>query len=209
MVEPMSILSEDQKDALQELMNISFGTASSIISDSLNSFSKMPLPKIDAMGIEELEDYLVKNFDDITDCYIVTQLFRNKFDGESVFIIDDESARKITSLLLDEESLSKEDIQASVLELTNIISSACIGKLIELLDAQIFFNPPMIESSCRVGERVLRLSKNEKMEFTKVIIIETKLEFENEQITGYLLFLTKESSFEWLKVALEKFLEGI
>jgi chemotaxis protein CheC len=204
-----SILTEDQKDALQELMNISFGTASSIISDSLNSFSKMPLPNIEAMGIEELEVYFARNFDNITDCYIVTQLFRNKFDGESVFIIDDESARKITSLLLDEENLAKEDIQASVLELTNIISSACIGKLIELLDAQIFFNPPMIESSCRVGERVLRLSKKENMEFTKVIIIETKLEFENEQIKGYLLFLTKESSFEWLKSALDKFLEGI
>lgn len=204
-----AILSEDQKDALQELMNISFGTASSIISDSLNSFSKMPLPKIEAMGIEELESYLSKNFDDITNCYIVTQLFRNKFDGESVFIIDDASAQKITALLLEEEQLAKEDIQASVLELTNIISSACIGKLIELLDAQIFFNPPMIESSCRVGERVLRLSKSEGMEFTKVIIIETKLEFENEQITGYLLFLTKESSFEWLKSSLDKFLEGI
>ena len=200
-----SILSEDQKDALQELMNISFGTASSIISDSLNSFSKMPLPNIDAMEIEELEDYFVKNFDGITNCYIVTQLFRNKFDGESVFII----AHKITALLLGEEELSKEDIQASVLELTNIISSACIGKLIELLDAQIFFNPPMIESSCQVGEKVLRISSSEKREFTKVIIIETKLEFENEQITGYLLFLTKESSFEWLKSALDRFLEGI
>lgn len=204
-----TILSEDQKDALQELMNISFGTASSIISDSLNSFSKMPLPKIDAMEIDELEAYLLENFDDITHCYIVTQLFRNKFDGESVFIIDDMSARKITSLLLEEEELSKEDIQASVLELTNIISSACIGKLIELLDAQIFFNPPMIESSCRVGEKVLRLSKKKNMEFTKVIIIETKLEFEDEQITGYLLFLTKENSFEWLKSALDKFLEDI
>ena len=204
-----SILSEDQKDALQELMNISFGTASSIISDSLNSFSKMPLPNIEAMEVEELEEYFAKNFDDITNCYIVTQLFRNKFDGESVFIIDDVSARKITSLLLGETNLLKEDIQASVLELTNIISSACIGKLIELLDAQIFFNPPMIESSCRVGERVLRISTSEKREFTKVIIIETKLEFENEQITGYLLFLTKESSFEWLKSALDKFLEGI
>ena len=205
-----ALLTDDEKDALQELMNISFGIASSIISDSLHSFSKMPLPKIDAMEIDELEGYFARNFNGITDCYIVTQLFRNKFDGESVFVIDDISAEKISALLLEEEGdLSKEDIQSSVLELTNIISSACIGKLIELLDAQIFFNPPMIESSCRVGESVLRLSKKENMEFTKVIIIETKLEFETEQITGYLLFLTKESSFAWLKTALGKFLEDI
>lgn len=206
---PAELLSADEKDALQELMNISFGVASSIISDSLNSFSTMPLPKIDAMDLPQLEAYFDEKFRGITQCYIVTQLFRNRFDGESVFIIDDDSAMRLSSLLLESDELGKEDVQASVLEITNIISSACIGKLVELLDAQIFFNPPVIESTCHIGESVLRLSKREGMEFTKVIIIETKLEFETEQITGYLLFLTKESSFVWLKEALGRFLDDL
>ena len=203
------LLNADEKDALQELMNISFGVASSIISDSLNSFSTMPLPRIEAMELPRLEVYFDEKFQGITQCYIVTQLFRNRFDGESVFIIDDDSAMRLSSLLLESDELSKEDIQASVLEITNIISSACIGKLVELLDAQIFFNPPVIEATCHIGESVLRLSKRDDMEFNKVIIIETKLDFETERITGYLLFLTKESSFAWLKEALNNFLEGI
>ncbi|MCV6608192.1 MAG: chemotaxis protein CheX [Campylobacterales bacterium] len=204
-------LSEDQTDALQELMNVSFGLASSLISDSLKSFSKMPLPVIDSMEISKLKDYILNKFDGNSEYLVTSQIFRNKFDGESIFILDERSAKIITSLLLEEdvEKVEEADVKSSVLELTNIISSACVGKLLELLDAQIFFQPPMVDFDAGLKQAIDKMSESsEDKDYKSVIIIETSLVFEKEKIEGYLFILTKESSFEWLKNALDDFIEN-
>lgn len=204
-------LTEDQKDALQELMNVSFGLAASLISDSLKSFSKMPLPIIDSMEIEKLKDYILEKFNDEKEYIITSQVFRNKFDGESIFILDKDSSKTITSLLLEDEmdDIDDDDIKSSVLELTNIISSACVGKLLELLDAQIFFQPPMVDLEVGLKHSIEKMAEDSNQkDYKNVIIIETSLIFEKEKIEGCLFILTKETSFEWLKDALDKFIEN-
>ncbi|MCD8490460.1 MAG: hypothetical protein LRY51_00355 [Geovibrio sp.] len=43
--------------------------------------------------------------------------------------------------------------------------------------------------------------------FSKIIVVETVLDFRQEKINGLLIFLLKESSFEHLLIALDKYIE--
>lgn len=201
-----NILNEDRKDALTELMNISYGMATSLISDSIEAHANLHVPEIHIVGTEGLENYVNSKTLKENDYYISVQVFINKLDGESIFLIDENSAEQVSNMFMDtsgESVESEEDIVSSIHELSNILTSACVGKIAELLGLEVFFHPPAIDRQS--GEKIAEYKNFEK--FSKIIVVETVLDFKQEKIHGLLMFLLKESSFDHLLIALDKYIE--
>ena len=47
-------LTEDEKDVLQELMNVAYGTATAVVADMLDAFASLSIPNIKIMKTSEL-----------------------------------------------------------------------------------------------------------------------------------------------------------
>ncbi|GAB1537216.1 hypothetical protein ADMFC3_28470 [Geovibrio sp. ADMFC3] len=202
----INVLNEDRKDALTEIMNISYGMATAIISDSIEAHANLHVPKIHVVGTEGLENYVNSKTSKTKNYYVSVQVFINKLDGESIFIIDNESAGKVADIFMsdnDETIEDEEDIISSIHELSNILTSACVGKIAELLELEVFFHPPAVDKQS--GEKIAEYKNFEN--FSKIIVVETVLDFRQEEINGLLIFLLKESSFDHLLIALDKYIE--
>lgn len=200
------LLNEDRKDALTEIINISYGMATSIISDSIEAHASLHVPMIHIVGIEGLENYVNSKTSKDKNYYVSVQVFINKLDGESIFIIDNDSAKKVAAIFMSDNGEiieNEEDIISSIHELSNILTSACVGKIAELLELEVFFHPPAIDRQS--GEKIAEYKNFEN--FKKIIVVETVLDFQKEEIHGLLIFLLKESSFDNLLIALDKYIE--
>jgi len=194
------VLTEDEQDVLQELINVAYGNATAVVAEMLDAFATLSIPKINIMKTEQLleEFYHKKN----SSYFFSTQAFIGDFSGETAFFLDEESALNLSKHL---ELDSEEDIDDAILELTNILTSSLTTKLAEEMDTQVNFSLPSISK--------IPLSEIDKIktfqQYSQVIVIETELNFEDQKINGEIFILTKDGSIEWLKQQLNKILEAL
>ncbi len=198
-----NILNEDEKDCLQELINISYGTASASISEILDSFATLKVPRIKLLKSLQLKDYLINNDSSNDIQFVVSQIIHGNFSGENIFLINKDSAFKLAEILNEDEDVNIEEVSDVVLEITNILSSATIGKFSELLDTKVSFQAPSLE----IIDSLEDFNENRIKDFNEVIIISTILEFDKLNVKGELILLTKDESIKKLKDELQKILE--
>lgn len=201
------MIDSEIKEALGELINISYGSATAAIADLFDSFARLKVPGIQIVSVGDVEYVVLGKIDNETNLYITTQMFKGAFEGEILFVIDQQSAYNMQNIICLLEGVcsdQKEDdteTRQSIMEIANILGVSCIGKLAELLDSVVSFLPPSIELNNRL------LIAQEKIGYSKVLIISTLLEFEKEQITGHLFILFDDEMFIWLKKSLYAFIE--
>lgn len=194
------ILTEDEIDALQELMNISYGQAAAVIAEMLESFASLSIPSVQVMQV----DKLLKTFDKLknTSYFFATQAFSGEFNGESAFFINEESAQNLAKHL---GTQSKEDLDDAILELTNVLTSSLTTKLAEELQTELAFSLPSI-FKMPLGE----ISDVDTFQiYSKVIVIDTELDFKDQKINGEIFILTKDESIQWLKTKLDSILNQL
>ncbi len=183
-------LSEDEKDVLQELMNVAYGNATAIVADLLDAFASLSIPNIKIMDIQEL----LNTFHSLRgDSYFFsTQAFVGEFSGECAFFIDNESANNLATHL---ELESEEDLNDAILELTNILTSSLTTRLAQEMNTQVKFALPSI-SKIPLNE----MGNNKAFkQYSQVIVIDTQLNFQDQKINGEIFILTKDGSIKWLK----------
>ncbi len=193
-------LTEDEKDVLQELMNVAYGTATAVVADMLDAFASLSIPNIKIMKTSELlnELHSLKG----ESYFFSTQAFVGEFSGESAFFIDNESAQNLAAHL---EIESDEDLDDAILELTNILTSSLTTQLAQEMNTEVKFSIPSI-SKVPLAD----LEKNETIKYySQVIVIETQLNFKDQKINAEIFILTKDGSIEWLKKQLGSILEAL
>lgn len=197
-------LTEDEKDCLQELMNVAYGSATAAITEILDAFAKLSIPKIQIINANELNTYLSNELDLDREHLVSLQQINGTISGENMFVIDKESAKNIAYKFgLEENEIDDDEIYDIVLEITNILSSSTIGKLAEDMDAKVSFCAPSIKNLDSINQlNNLFISKYEK-----VIIISTQLNFEDLNINAELFIFTTDNSILYIKEKLNKILD--
>ena len=199
-------LNEDEKDCLQELMNISYGAATAAISEIIGNFATLSIPHINVISSTELKQYLSEKLLDTSKYYIANQLINGYLSGENIFIIDEDSSKNLAlEFDLEEEELDENEVKDIILEITNILSSATSGKLASLVDTNISFSAPQITKINTIDEFDNRFEG----EYNNVIIIATELNFKEQNIKGELMILTKKETTIFLKKALDDVLNAL
>lgn len=197
-------LNEDEKDCLQELMNIAYGSASSAIADIIDAFATLAIPNINIIKVSELKSYLDKQLKN-QEHFVSSQLINGDFRGENLFIIDRPSALNLSEEfdLINDENLSDEEICDIILEITNILSSTTISSLIKEMDSYASFSPPSIT----LINNASQLEDNLIEQYQQVIIISTELNFLDQNIYGHLLMLATDDSILHIKRTINKILD--
>jgi len=194
------VLTEDEQDVLQELINVAYGNATAVVAEMLDAFATLSIPKINIMKTEELLEEFYHKKD--SSYFFSTQAFIGDFSGETAFFLDEESASNLAKHL---ELESEDDVDDAILELTNILTSSLTTRLVEEMDTQVSFALPSIS---KVPLNEIDKVKTFK-QYSQVIVIETELNFQDQKINGEIFILTKDGSIEWLKQQLNKILEAL
>ena len=196
------MLNEELKEVLGELINIAFGSATATIADLFDNFATLQIPDITWTPLEKINAFVMGSFDD-QKIYVTTQQFKGLFQGETLFAIDPQSARNMQAIIGEEDEMDENDIQESLLEISNILGSSCIGKLAELLSTDVTFAAPSID----YNKPLIKDVNNSP--YNHVIIISTALEFKEIEILGKLFIMVTDEMFAWLEQALTEFMENI
>lgn len=200
MLDEKLLLDEDQKDCLQELMNISYGSATAAIAEIIDRFATLSIPNIKTLTSSEFEKHFEEMFDKYETYYVTNQNIDGTLNGENMFIMDEKSVINLASEFdLEEDEIDDDELKDIILEITNIISSTTLSKLADLIKASVIFSPPSVKkinSSDTFEERY-------KTEYKHVIVISTEIKFENQNIFGELILMSREESIIYLKNALD------
>ena len=199
-------LTEDEKDCLQELMNVAYGSATAAITEILDAFAKLSIPKIQIINASELKTYLSNELNLEVEHLVSLQQINGTLCGENMFVIDKQSAKNIAYKFgLEEDEVNDEEIADVVLEITNILSSSTISKLAEDIDTNVSFSAPSIKTLTSINQlNNLFISKYEK-----VIIISTQLNFQDLNINAELFIFTTDNSILYIKEKLNKILDEL
>src|SRR5574344_640971 len=197
-------LTEDEKDCLQELMNVAYGSATAAITEILDAFAKLSIPKIQIINAQNLKSYLSKELNLNEEHLVALQQINGVLSGENMFVIDKKSAKSMAYKFgLSEEEINEEEICDITLEITNILSSSTISKLAEDIETCVSFSAPTI----RIINSIDELNNIFISQYEKVIIISTKLEFIDLNIDGELFSLTRDNSILCIREKLNKILD--
>jgi len=195
-----SSFNPQQEDILKELINVSFGLSASLIGDMLDNRAKLHIPEISSIDIQYLDDKIIEVLDNDSEFYLTKQRFLGSFNGEVLFVFNNYSAKVFCSLLLKQEISDESDIKSSIMELTNIITSACIGKFCEIIHGETIFKVPSIEK-----RDISEMDKYDKIEgYDNVIVIKTALDIEKENILGHMFILLNNEMLAHLKSTMDK-----
>ena len=199
-------LTEDEKDCLQELMNVAYGSATAAITEILDAFAKLSIPKIQIINANELKTYLSNELNLNVEHLVSLQQINGTLSGENMFVIDKQSAKNIAYKFgLEEDEINDEEMADIVLEITNILSSSTISQLAEDMETNVSFSAPTVRIITSVDQlKNLFISKYEK-----IIIISTQLIFQDLDINGELFIFTTDNSILYIKEKLNKILDEL
>ena len=199
-------LSEDEKDCLQELMNVAYGNATAAITEILDAYAKLSIPKIQIINSSELKAHLSRELNLDVEHLVSLQQINGTISGENMFVIDKQSAINIAYKFgLSEDEINDNELLDIVLEITNILSSSTISQLAEDIDTNVSFSAPSIKSLTSINQ----LNNSFISKYEKVIIISTELKFEDLNIHAELFILTSHNSILYIKEKLKKILDEL
>ncbi|MFP4306570.1 MAG: response regulator [Desulfococcaceae bacterium] len=204
-----TVFSEREKDILQEIMNIAFGNAAADLSEIIDIYVELTAPKVRLIGAAEIPGHISERMrlgDDGTS--LVVQNFWGNFNGMGLLVLPENAGmgliRVMQDLDGDEDRPLAHQEREILMEVGNILIGACVGKICELLDTFVTYTPPRIVSEAgRDGPSFLDSLEEDRF----AILLETVFRFESVDINGQLLLITSQNAIEWLRKALNAFME--
>jgi chemotaxis protein CheC len=207
---PQLFLTDLEKDALKEIINLSFGDAASSLADIIGTYVLLSVPNVEIMQRDEIMHYIDRELSEPKDLSIVEQYYIGKIKGAAFLVFSHDGSKQLLSLFEGGEKMDTSDYSIDFLEketlteVGNIIIGACVSKLAELLSDTVSYLPP----------RFL-WSKNMRSAFSGeiferesyVILLKTIFQFEEKDVKGFLFLVNSYESVKWLKTAIDEFIE--
>lgn len=207
-LEPNAIFSDDEKDILQEVMNIAFGNATADLAGVIDIYVVLSIPNIQVISVGELPEYLKETIDATSSTSIVDQKFWGDFSGSGFLVFPSGASQDLLSFLdenrQEEIRKARELVEAEVLtEVGNILIGACVGKMSELLNTFVTYSPPRVihGDSSEYNFLVDHFDTAQP-----AIVMKTLFKFKEKDIDGFLLILTNQESIGWLRKSLQEFM---
>jgi len=204
-----NVISEEEREILQEIMNIAFGKAAADLAEVINIFVVLSVPYIKILKAQELPDYLKCQVSDYDKISIVEQNFWGDFKGSAFLVFQASAGRELVAIFGDdEESAGFESAAAlekeTLMEVGNILIGACVGKLAELLKDTVTYSPPRVVTENTPNDAISPSLFDAE---ASAIVLKTVFSFEERNVNGFLFLVTSHDSIQWLKKALEAFME--
>lgn len=199
----MMLLTENQRDALTEVINIAFSRAAASLSEITGHRVLLEGPKVSIHPIHELQDCLEEFVHE--EIATIHQIFSGNVSGDAMLMLNYRGAVHLSRLLADKGNTDERlyDSDREVLtEIGNILLNACLGTFGNMLKVQISFAVPRLQlegldallSSLIIG----------RQEIQYALVVYTHFRIKISEITGFLVIVLGVSSLEILLDELDK-----
>ncbi|MBF0225010.1 MAG: chemotaxis protein CheC [Desulfobacterales bacterium] len=207
------IVSDEEKEILQEIMNIAFGNATADLAEVIDIYVVLSVPNIEILGVGAIPNFIEKSVKVYSEIDVVEQKFWGDFNGSGLLVFPNNAGRELINVL-DEggdvdsfEAKPIDNLEKDILmEIGNILIGACVGKVAELLGTIVTYSPPQVISNDNNNEYSYFIDSFDPNQ--SAILMKTVFKFKDQDISGLLLLLTNQESIEWLKQALNAFMES-
>jgi chemotaxis protein CheY-P-specific phosphatase CheC len=203
--------SEDQRDCLQEIVNVAIGQAGDSLARFIGVFVNLSVPRIKPVAQADLGDAIFEMLGREEELIATRQQFtcpEGKFRGEGVVLFTPPSYDELVRLRKPSqatESLTTPDDDL-LLETTDIINSTCLARLAEQINVTLQCGKPAL-----IGKRVKsrELVASEPVLWSDALLVEINYTLEEGSFRCNWLLLMPSDSLESLKDALDKLLADL
>lgn len=197
------ILTETQRDALSELLNMGFARTAASLSDLTGHRVLLEVPQVSIHPINELTSKLatfVKG-----EIATVQQIFTGRVSGNALLLLNYDGAVKLTELATPEHHLQGDRLDSSsaevLTEIGNILLNACLSVFGNLLQMQISFSVPRLHLEAIDG--LLHSLSIGKEEMRYAMVVYTAFRMKDNSVSGYLVMVLSVVSLENLLEAVD------
>lgn len=206
-------ITEDQRDCLQEIVNVAMGQAGESLACLLEVFVQLGVPRISLVASEDITPQLKQMISaDGNQVAAVRQaFFRNKgkldIQGEALLVFSDNSIKDLGQLMAyEEDSGTVNAEQELLLDVSNILNGACLTGIAEQLESDFGYSPPSLIGTQLTTEQIL---STDQLSWDEALMIEVTYRLENYDFKCNLMFLMTGQSIRKLLLAIDEFLEEL
>jgi len=200
------VLTEQQTDALTELINIAFARTGAALSELTGHRVLLEPPTVVLRLSSELDAELSRFLPG--EIAWIHQVFEGPVAGDALLLRNSEGALELTELLTDNSNGSHrldESAREVLTEVGNILLNACLGVFGNVLHVQVGFSVPRLRLD-NVDQLVQWLNSGGD-ELRYALVIFTKFQVRYSQVNGYLVLVLNMAAFDRLVNEIDHWVE--
>lgn len=190
-------LSERQRDALSELINIAFARTGAALSELTGYRVLLDPPEVAVYRTEELRDALAKFVPG--DVASIHQVFGGPVAGDALLLLNYAGALQLTDLLTDghqPSSFLDESAREVLTEVGNILLNACLGMFGNLLNVRVTFSVPRLH--LETLDELIASTTSDNTEMHYALVVYTAFQIRDSSVKGFLVIVLSVSSLDRL-----------
>jgi chemotaxis protein CheC len=190
-------LTERQRDALSELINIAFARTGAALSELTGHRVLLEPPEVAVYRTEELRGALAKFVPG--DIASIHQVFAGPVAGDALLLLNYAGAVQLTDLLIDEHKTSNyldESAREVLTEVGNILLNACLGMFGNLLNVHVTFSVPRLH--LETLDELIASTTTDKTEMHYALVVYTAFQIRDSSVKGFLVIVLSVASLDRL-----------
>ncbi len=203
-------LNEDQRDCLQEVINVAIGSAGDVLARFLGVFVRLSVPHIQLLDARDLPALIENSKHALQKISAVRQGFNSVLwlgiRGEAVVAFGDASFHEMAKLLGHENSEEAIDEAELLLDVGNIVAGNCLSHVARQLDGEMVFSAP---SLLLLQRPLAELPNQLAIEWETVLLIEIHYTLESGDFSCTLMLLMPNEVLMKLGAMLDQILESL
>ena len=192
-------LTERQRDAVSELINIAFSRTGAALSELTGHRVALEAPEVSVHPTAELPGALAKFIPG--EIASIHQVFGGPVAGDALLLLNHDGAVHLTDLLTDGNAAPSNRLDESarevLTEVGNILLNACLGMFGNLLDVRVSFSVPRLHLET-LEELLGSLTAGDDSEPQYALIIYTAFQIRDSAVKGFLVMVLSVSSLDRL-----------
>jgi chemotaxis protein CheC len=196
-------LTERQRDAISELINIAFARTGAALSDLTGHRVILNAPEVTIHPTSELPEALAKFIPG--EIASIHQVFGGPVAGDALLLLNHDGAVHLTDLLTDgggpPSSRLDESAREVLTEVGNILLNACLGMFGNLLDVRVSFSVPRLHLDT-LDELLASLIEGGS-EPQYALVIYTAFQIRDSSVKGFLVMVLSVTSLDRLMQEVE------
>ncbi|MEQ5841746.1 chemotaxis protein CheC [Paraburkholderia acidicola] len=203
------VLTEDQRDALQEVANLAMGQAATRLARLLDAFIELSVPRVRVVAVSDAADALREMTGIDEPVTAVRQGFRSDIKGEALVLCRSGSIEQLCGLVNDPYPRSAYEVTTQeelTFDVANALTGACVSCILDQLGRTPVFSAP--------GMLGLALSLDEVFQpgvlaWEVALLVEVNFALEDQSFRAHLVMLMAEESIRQMNLALDALLSSL
>ena len=190
-------LTERQRDAVSELINIAFSRTGAALSELTGQRVILSSPEVSVHPTRELPGALAKFMPG--EVASIHQGFGGPVAGDALLLLNHDGAVQLTDLLTDGHAPSNrldESAREVLTEVGNILLNACLGMFGNLLDVHVSFSVPRLH--LETLDELIESISTAAGEPRYALVVYTAFQIRDSAVRGFLVMVLSVTSLDRL-----------